>query len=762
MFVSGEAGIGKTTLVRAFLRQVAAASAAAIGQGQCIEHYGPGEAYLPVLEAIGRLCRDPRGAFLVEWMKQHLPTWLVQMPALLSPTEREELQYKVQGATRDHMLLEMSEGVELLTQQFPFVLVLEDVHWSDTSTLDLLASVARRQESARLFIIATYRPEEGLAEGHPLRARIQELQGHGLCQHLALTPLSETAVNEYIRQRFPASALPTRFPQLLHQLTDGNPLFLAAIVDDLIERGVIVQIDGAWGVQGDIDHLTAETPENIRQLLGKQIERLAPEERQVLQAASVVGFEFSTAAVAAAAEVPVAAAEERCAALAQRQHFVQPAGLNAWPDDTRSARYRFRHALYQHLWHEQVSIARRQQMCQRIAERLETAYGRRTDEVAAELAVYFEQGRDSMMRAVQYRTRAAEKAIQRCAYHEAVIHLKKGLELLNTLPNTPERTQRELALHTTLGISLQAIRGYGNPESEQAYARAQKISQKVQEPAQLFRVLFGLWQFHLVRAEYQAARELGTQLLNLAESTHESGLLAEAQGAIGVTLFHLGETVSARAHLEQGTNLYNPDQPRTQAPTYSQDPWVACRSYSGQALWLLGYPDQALRRTQEAWRYAQALAHPFSQAFALHDVALLHQFHGNTPAVQQEAEMLLTLSREHGFPMWELAAMSLHGWAHAEQGQAGKAFDLMRQGASARRDIGMRLRIPYHQTRLAELYGKADQPAEGLARLEKAFALIEVTGERWWEAETYRIKGELLLQKKAKDQGRKTRFSGKG
>ncbi len=750
VFVSGEAGVGKTTTVRAFLHQVVALGGVAIGRGQCIEHYGPGEAYLPVLEAIGRLCRDPRGAFLVEWMKQHLPMWLMQLPTLLSPSALEELHRKVQGATRERMLREMSEGLELLTQQFPFVMVLEDVHWSDASTLDLLTALVRRPERARLLIIATYRPEEGLAEGRPLRAMTQELRGHGLCQDLVLTVLGERAVDDYVKQRFPASALPPRLPQVFHQITGGNPLFLVAVIDELIARGVMAQLNGCWMLQGSVDKVSAEIPESIRQLIGKQIEQLNPVEQQVVAAASVAGLEFSAAAVAAATEIDVAAVEACCTALAQRQNFLQQAGLSEWPDGVCAARYRFRHALYQYLWNERVTMSQLQRFHQRVGERLEAAYRERAHEIAAELAVHFEQGRD-VVRAAHYHTRAVEKAIRSYSYQEAVMHLKKGLELLNTLPDTPERAQQELALRTTLGISLQAIRGYGNPEVEQAYVRAQKLLQQVREPAQLFRVLFGLWQFHLVQAEYQTARELGTQLLNLAENAHDTGLLVEAHGAVGVTLFHLGETQEACSHLEQSTSLYEPDRHRTHVQVYSQDPWVACRSYSGQALWLLGYPDQALQRTQEAWRYAQELAHPFSQAFALHDMILIRQFHGNVPVVQQEATALLTLSREHGFPMWELAAIGLQGWAHAELGQPGEGLDLMQQGSSLRRDIGTRLRIPYHQTRLAELYGKAGQSAEGLAQLEKAFALSKITGECWWEAEMYRIKGELLLQKKRKD-----------
>src|SRR5262249_44708522 len=228
--VTGEPGIGKTTLVRAFQRQVARSGVAAIGHGQCIEHYGPGEAYLPVLEVLGRLCRAPGGERLVEWLQQHAPAWLVQMSTLLSATDLEALQRKVQGATRERMLREMLEAVEVLTAERPLVLVLEDLHWSDVSTLDLLAAAARRQERARLLVIGTYRPAEMLDKGNPLREVVHELRAHDLCAELALELLSDVYVAEYLRVRFPSNALPAQLAQALHQRTEGNPLFLVNVV----------------------------------------------------------------------------------------------------------------------------------------------------------------------------------------------------------------------------------------------------------------------------------------------------------------------------------------------------------------------------------------------------------------------------------------------------------------------------------------------------------------------------------------------------
>ncbi|MSQ48363.1 MAG: hypothetical protein EXR78_08290 [Deltaproteobacteria bacterium] len=746
VFVTGEPGIGKSTLVRTFLEHVLAAGTATVGRGQCIELHGAGEPYRPVLEAFARICRAPGGDVLVAGMKEHAPTWLVQLPALLGTDEFAALKRELQGTTHERMLREMSEGIEIMTQQRPLILLLEDLQWCDYSTLALVAALARRPERARFLLIGTYRPSALLSPDHPLKSGIQELRIHDLCTELALPPLSQDDIATYLQSRFAGRALPPTLPQVLYHRTEGHPFFLVTVVDDLVTQGLLVQTEQQVLVYGDIDAIVRQIPDSIRLLLTHQADRLLPLECRVLEAASVIGAEFATASLAAALAMDSEEVEEWCAGLAARQLFLRPAGFSEWPDGTASERYRFVHALYQQLWHERTGMIRRQRWHYRIAERHEVAYGNRTEEIAAELAVHFEQARD-YARATRYLTQAAEGAIRRCAHEEAVTHLTKSLELLRTLPDTPERTQQELALHTTLGISFQAVRGYGNPLVEQAYARARVLSARVHEPEQLFPVLFGLWQLHLVRAEYSIARTQGDQLLSLAQRSHNPALLTEAHGLVGVTLFHLGEIGAAQSHFEEGMAVYNPAHHRSLAKTYSQDPWVACRSYSAHVLWLLGYRDQALTRVQEALHYARELGHPFSEAFALHDEMFIHQLSDNASAVCAEVEVLLAFAREHGFQHWELAAHGLRGWALAREGESVVGLGLMREGSGVRQNMGSNLRMPYHHARMAELYGQSERPDEGLNQLEKALSIMTTTGERWWEAEIYRLKGTLTLQK---------------
>jgi predicted ATPase len=246
VFVTGEAGIGKTTVVDAFMERAAAEGGLWIGRGQCLEHYGAGEAYLPVLEALGRLCRGPGGERLIALLEQHAPTWLVQMPALLNPVDLEALQRKVQGATRERMLREMAEAMEALTAERPLVLVLEDLHWSDHATLDLISMLAQRREPARLLVIGTYRPEEVAASGHPLKTVKQALQLHGQCEELRLELLTEAAVAQYLTARFAGNQAPTKLARMVHRRTDGNPLFMVNMVDHMVRQGWVVEVDGRW------------------------------------------------------------------------------------------------------------------------------------------------------------------------------------------------------------------------------------------------------------------------------------------------------------------------------------------------------------------------------------------------------------------------------------------------------------------------------------------------------------------------------------
>ena len=743
--ITGEAGIGKTTLVDAFVAQLVAAEAIWYGRGQCIEQYGAGEAYLPLLEALGQFGRGPDGVRLVEILRQQAPSWLLQMPALLSAADYDTLQRRSGSTTRERMLRELAEAIETLTAEHPLVLVLEDLHWSDSATLDWLAFVAHRRTAARLLVVGTYRPADAVMRGHPVHTVIHELQRHGQGTELPLGSLSEAGVATYLAQRFGEAALPAELARVLHHRTNGNPFFLVTVVEELVRQGILVPQATGWTLRGDLETVAVGVPENVRQLIDQQLAQVRPEVQAIMEVASVAGIEFSAAAVAAAVDQTVEDVEACCDALARRGQFVRSLGLAEWPDGTAATRYGFLHSLYPEVLYERVPVSRRARWHRQIGTRLEAGYGVRARELAAELAMHFARGRD-MVRAVRYLHSAGEQALQRSAHQEAIAHFTHALTLLPILPETPERTEQELQVHMALGPALIATKGYADPDVGHTYSRARELCQQVGETPHLFPVLFGLWLFHLVRGELQTARHEAEEFLRLVNRQQAPALFLEAHGILGITLIYLGECAMARRHLEQSLALYNPAQHRSLAFLYGQDHGVACLSYAAWVLWLLGYPDQALQRSQEALSLAQELSHPFSRAFALNFAALLRLYRREGQAAQAQAETLIALSVEQGFAMYCAHGTILRGGALAMQGQGEAGMAQMLQGLEALQATGAVLRRPYYLAVLAEVYGRLQQAREGLTLLTAALEVVHKSAERIHEAELYRLKGELLLQ----------------
>jgi predicted ATPase len=372
VFVTGEVGLGKTAVVEAFITEARRRGPLWLGRGQCIEHYGAGEAYMPILDALEQLCRASDDQDLVAVLARQAPTWLVQMPWLLSATELDRLQRTTLGATRERMLREMARALEVLSAERLLVLVLEDLHWSDYATLDLLAVLARRHDRARLLVLGTYRPEEVLGQEHPLTTLTQELRMHGHSTESPLTLLSQAAVGTYLTARLPHASLGDELVRYIHQRTEGNPLFMVNMVDHVVTRGTT-------GVRVEAEY---DMPESLRQMLTQRFDRLRPEEQLVLEAGSIAGHEFAAAIVAAAIETDVEQIEAWCESLARRGQWLQSRGHSAWPDDTVSGRYGFIHALYHDVVSQRIPAAQRLHLHRRIGARLEAGYGEQARDLA--------------------------------------------------------------------------------------------------------------------------------------------------------------------------------------------------------------------------------------------------------------------------------------------------------------------------------------------------------------------------------------------
>ena len=735
VFVTGEPGIGKTTLVETFLGELDA-DAVRIGRGQCVEQYGAGEAYLPMLEALGRMARSPRRDGLVETLRRYAPTWLAQLPGLVADADLEAVQRRTGGTSRERMLRELIEALDVVSADVPLVLVLEDLHWSDSATVDLLARLARRRDPARLLILATYRPADVAASAHPVKPVKQELQLHGDCEEVALDFLDERAVARYLDGRFPSASFDAPLARFLHRNTSGNPLFLVNAIDHLIARGHVREVDGRWALSVPIDAVASDVPDSLWQMVDKQIERLTPQEEALLSVASVAGMEFS-AAIASVDGIAPDEAEARCAGLARRGQFLRATGAAEWPDGTVAGRYAFIHALYQNVLYARVLIGHRVGLHARIGARLEQAYGRHAAAIAGELAMHFEHGRD-FDRAVRYRTRAADHALRQHAHREAVAHARRALDILQTLPVSTESLDHELVIHTILGAAFVA-RGWASPEVERTYARAHELCSRVGLAPQLFPIVGGLFGFYMTRLDLRIAAQLAEQVSALADATKDPAIELGAQSGLGMVAFHAGDFAGALAHMERGMAVYDPER---HSPTLSpafwggQDSGVSCAAHAAWCLWLLGHPDRAAARMREALDWARAIDHPLTLAFACHFAASFHESRGDADTARPLADEAVRHSTEHGFEM-----MASLGAIHRGR-LAGDASELC-EGVTAYRDTGCRFGMPTYMGFLAEAYRNESRSQEALAVLAEARAMADASGAHYWDAELERLRGTL-------------------
>ena len=741
VFVTGEPGIGKTTLVQSFQNQAVLGSNVLIARGQCLEQYGSSEAYLPMLEAISRLCRERGGETVVATLRKHAPTWVAQIPWLVSDSTH---QSEIFGATRERMLREMAEAIETITAGNVLLLVLEDLHWSDYSTLDLIAYLARRREASRLMVIGTYRPADVFGK-HPLNAMKQELQAHRQCEELGVPFLNERAIAQHIAAQFPRNQFPSDLPQLIHQHTDGNPMFIVNLVDFFVTKGLIAQVNDEWVLTEALERVEVGMPDNVRQIIEKQVENLSDQEQRVLETASVAGVEFSTSIIAATLDQHNIYVEDICAKLAERHLFIRFVGTSELPRGEVAARYGFIHALYQNALYDRLPVAKRAHLHKKLAEHLELALDDRAGEMAGELAVHFEKGRD-YRRAVRYLQQAVQNASSRSANREAEALSLRGLKLLAKLDDEPERIQLELIFQTNLAAALSTTQGYGATEVEQAYTRARELCGQFGNNRQLAPVLWGLWRFYLIRSELKIARELSQHLFELAQGEQDAALLVGAHLALGTTFNNLGDFESARNHFEQGLSLCEPAQQNTYLSFYGSDPSVTLRSFNAWALSSLGYSDLALATAREAASLAEELRHPETLCFATFFNAWVHQLRREPEETLKYAQATIELANKNGLVQWIAFGSSLHGWALAEQGCVTEGIAEMRATLATYCAIGSEISRPHFLGLLAEALIKTNQLDEGNRVLSDALHLVDSTDQRYYESELLRLRGELLAR----------------
>jgi DNA-binding winged helix-turn-helix (wHTH) protein/tetratricopeptide (TPR) repeat protein len=702
VFVTGEPGIGKTTLVEEFLGQEQVSGEAWIGRGQCIEHYGIGEAYFPLLDALTRLCREPGGGRMLELLDKHAPAWLVQMPALVGAAELEKLAGKTAGANHARMLRELADATEVISQERPLVLRLEDLHWSDYSTLEWLGFLARRKETARLLVLGTYRPVEVIVREHPLKNLKEELQIHGESKELPLPLLSEAAVMEYLALRFAGpfssnssasqqrgeGAAPEPLRKLAHtiyQRTDGNPLFMVNVAHYLAEREVLKTPRDGRAAQS-ADALVADgvdTPPSIVQMIERNLERLNPDEQAVLEAASVAGNEFPAAAVAAALKRRISEIEACCTRLSRQQQFVHLRGIAEWPDGTVAASFEFLHGLYRDILYDRVSPGRRVELHRLVAECEETAWGERAAEIATELAHHYRKA-GKTEHAIGYLERAGKAAESRHAFKEAQASYEQALALLSLLPDSPGRDIHELDLRQSIFWMHRTTSWITSPESVDAYARAIALAKRSGKLSQVISMMYTTGQAAINRGDFETAATLADQALELALPEANPTNLGLAYGLQLFVRQNLGDPAGIEEYFARGLKFFS-DAAIWPLPLVRLSPFGAA-SWNAWALGRFNLAQERLARVMAEANQNNPVEVVWSECMGAVSYILLRE----NERAETLAVRALELAEKHQMPQFVEWARCLLGLARARLGRASEGVGLIRQGLAGLAAIGTR------------------------------------------------------------------------
>lgn len=744
--LTGEAGIGKTTTIQAFLYQALNDHDVLVACGQCLEHQGPSEPYMPLFDALDRLCRSNKELNLLKTLARCGPNWLVEMPWLVDDDELAMFAHRTVGNTRSRMLREVVESLVAISEIRPLILVLEDLQWSDPSTLDALNALVRIPVAAHLLILLSCRTSELGDAARPSAALLNALQLHGLCEELALPPLTEEEVGEYLRNRLPENTLSEESGRLLHARTEGNPLFIEMLVNDFSAEGETGQFSDSTPAPAQ---LATGVPETLKRMIENRLATVSRRKQEVLEAAAVAGIDASPTLIARAMEAAEEEVEVVCHQLERTDHFLRP--NEPVEEGSAWAGFAFAHSLYQEVIYDQIPSTRRARLHGAVGRALEASYGRRVAERAGELGFHFSRAGEALP-AVKYLQIAAGQALRRYAYKEAIAQLTSALRLVEDM-QAESRVELEIALRDMLALALVMVEGWSHPDTELELKKALELSEKLGDPDRQSLLLYHLAAVYENCGEHGKSKEVLERRLLLQPHFVDSTSLLESHELLACSLFHKGEFAESLSHADEGSALYDPQHHLVLlAAALGENLGVSCHSWAALDLWYLGYPERSKRRIAAALKLANDPSHTYCLGRTEERAAVLHQLLLEPEKVRQHAATAIDLATQQGHEVSVAAAQILLGWAHAALGEVDAGLAELRSGLASYEASGSRIGRPYFLGLLADASLRAGTPIDALAATDEALSIF---GDRGFshEAELRRLRGLALFRLDQKDRG---------
>jgi len=729
VWVAGEPGSGKTTLIELF---IAGQGDVTCVRGQCVEQYGGGEPYLPVLEALAELCR--RDAAAVPLLRAVAPTWLLQVPWLTSAEERDVLRHELAGVRADRALREMGEFLDRYTERRPLVIVTEDLHWSDRATIELIDYLARRRGSSRLMWLASFRLAEVVALDHPLNSLRRELRLHDLCEEIVLDPFSEREIAEFLAQRSPSITADEAFVRALHERTDGLPLFVASVVSDVVARATQVGDEAAAADQVG----KMAVPENLAAIIDHYIARLADEQRLLLSAAAVCGLEFRVDSVSAVLERDAAWVGQICDQL-ERERLWLTAPRSADGSRAPGFVYCFRHTLFREVLYERMAPLARAQLHGKVGAVLECERTRGEPVAAAELAMHFERGRDSLA-ALRWYAEAAEAALAHFSPAVCMRLTERGLTLLDQAPEGPERNAREIAIATLRGLAATQVLGAGS-EARNALQRAYSLLDEAPEHPMRGRLVHGFGFMLCMRAEYAEALAVADRAEVLGSTTNDAVLLSTACIVHGDVDQLQGRPRAARTWLERGLALA--ERLDVGPGEYLVDLQATLLGLLAVPLVYLGLVEQARACLQRAHARARDRGWPMTRLATLWYSALLEVRLGNVESVAALADEMRALVDEFSLAHGRTAWQWFSAWAQARTGEPLEGYRRIREAYEENTRLGMLTGGSETLGYAAEALLLAGDPDAAQVQLREALEVANAHGERVYLMQLFLIEAAI-------------------